>query len=320
MQVRLGIGIPCSGNAAAAFRPSDISGLILWLDPSSGITLSTTLFAEGTTPPVVTMSGTLGQSCPLKLGNFTGGTLGVATFQWTVDNGATWSASIATAASVAIGTTGLTVAFPAGTYNANNTYKAAVSAWVDRAVGNNLVQATTSLQPVLEYNAALGGVCVRPSGTSSRLVCATGGLTGSAAHSLFTKVQWKNVGPTSGAGICAIGKAGGSTSMLAAIGAGYVTCYGGSGLGSGFGSPPAVDAIVRMGKTRIAAGDTVGYVDGAQDMAPTSLAFNLTAGFTAGAFVDGGPASFVAPFTHVLAYSKALSAGEIAQVDAFLAV
>lgn len=298
--------------------PTDISGCMLWLRPSLGITLGTTMLAAGTSPPAVTISGTLAQSCPLLLGNFTSGTLGVSTFQWSVTDGATWSSSIATAASVNLASLGIDVAFPAGTYSTDNTYHATVASWVDQsAAANVLVQATANLQPKLVYESALGGPAILASG-NQRLVCATGGVTGSAAHSLFAKVLWNNAGPTGGAGFAAVGKSAGQTSALGALGGAYATWYGGSGLGSGTGSTGHNGQTLRIGKTRISAGNTVGYVNGTVDMASTSLAFNLSAGFVVGSFVDGSGGAFPSRFSHVVAHNKVLSAEEISLLDGYL--
>lgn len=79
--------------------------------------------STGTTPPVVTVAG-------YPTGNYTvhvdmdlGGARGTATFRWSIDGGLTWvAAGVVTAATVALGSTGITVAFPTGTYNADNLY------------------------------------------------------------------------------------------------------------------------------------------------------------------------------------------------------
>lgn len=85
-----------------------------------------TIVTGGTAPPAVTISGGLCGAKPtnLKLDIPLGGALGVATFRFSLDNGATWSAATVTAANVALGNTGLVAAFPAGPYNVNNTYDA----------------------------------------------------------------------------------------------------------------------------------------------------------------------------------------------------
>ncbi len=89
--------------------------------------------AAGTTPPAVTVTGESKAGISgLRIEITTGGTLGAAVFKYSTDGGNEWIENVATAATVALksygtdGTdgvaTGLTVNFPAGTYNVNNTY------------------------------------------------------------------------------------------------------------------------------------------------------------------------------------------------------
>ncbi len=81
--------------------------------------------SSGTTPPTVTLTGTplVGVSI-MKVDIVVGGTRGTATFRWSLDNGTTWSSTAATAASIALTGSGLTVNFATGTYNADNLYSA----------------------------------------------------------------------------------------------------------------------------------------------------------------------------------------------------
>jgi hypothetical protein len=82
------------------------------------------LLAFGTLPPVVTLTGrpTLG-SLEMAVQVTTPGIVGAAVFRWSQDGGETWT-STSTAATVALGTTGLTANFPAGSYGADNVYRA----------------------------------------------------------------------------------------------------------------------------------------------------------------------------------------------------
>lgn len=104
--------------------------------PITGSTMSAVTSA-GTTPPTVTLSGTPNGRTPrILIDIVAGGTLGNATFRFSTDGGQNWSATMATAASVPLtdtavdslvgvnGATGITAAFAAGTYNADNTYTA----------------------------------------------------------------------------------------------------------------------------------------------------------------------------------------------------
>jgi len=74
-------------------------------------------FAPFTTSPTITVSGVPAAAYSGVVEITKEGAVGVAEFRWSTDGGATWVASaVATAATVALGATGLTVAFPAGTY------------------------------------------------------------------------------------------------------------------------------------------------------------------------------------------------------------
>lgn len=84
-----------------------------------------TIVATGTTPPTVAVTGrrVLGlASDTIRIDIVVGGAVGTATFRYSFDQGVTWSATVATAASVVLGTSGLTATFAAGTYNADNEY------------------------------------------------------------------------------------------------------------------------------------------------------------------------------------------------------
>lgn len=95
--------------------------------------------ASGTTPPTVTLSGTPLGTFRLQIDIVVGGSLGTATFRFSTDGGNTWSATMATGASIPLtdtaidslvgvnGATGVTAAFAAGTYNADNLYTSTTS-------------------------------------------------------------------------------------------------------------------------------------------------------------------------------------------------
>ena len=76
--------------------------------------------------PAVTVTGTPDATRPFKIQITTGGTLasGLARFRWSKDGGTTWDESNVTlSASHALGTTGLTAHFAAGTYVLGTTYE-----------------------------------------------------------------------------------------------------------------------------------------------------------------------------------------------------
>lgn len=93
------------------------------------------LIPAGTNPPDIALTGqpVLG-SMQFKITILAGGDLGIATFAWSSDNGATWlpdtpaallagaGTGVTTSATYVLGTTGVTANFPIGTYSADNVY------------------------------------------------------------------------------------------------------------------------------------------------------------------------------------------------------
>jgi len=83
-----------------------------------------TSFAQSGAGPAITLSGT-----PVIAGNVwikvvAGGARGTATVAYSLDGGNSYSATVATAATLALGASGLTAAMPTGTYVADEIYKA----------------------------------------------------------------------------------------------------------------------------------------------------------------------------------------------------
>lgn len=79
----------------------------------------------GSTPPAASFSGTPALTTYFfRVAITTGGARGAALFKWSIDDGVTWVAlGVTTAATVALGATGITVTFPVGTYATNNVYR-----------------------------------------------------------------------------------------------------------------------------------------------------------------------------------------------------
>jgi hypothetical protein len=83
-----------------------------------------TVTSAGTNPPVVTLTGTTSSLLAIEIdvNDVTGGTaLGQALFTWKL-GGVTQATGVATAAHVALGSTGVTANFSAGPYANNNVY------------------------------------------------------------------------------------------------------------------------------------------------------------------------------------------------------
>jgi hypothetical protein len=134
----------------------------MWLESDAGITLGTAPRATGTSPPAVTISGQLEQSIALRLEVQTTGLRGTATFRWSTDGGATWAASgVLTAATAALGSTGITAAFPAGTYTSDNVYQGTVATWADQSPNaKSGTQATAANRPIARRHTDGPGVSV----------------------------------------------------------------------------------------------------------------------------------------------------------------
>lgn len=81
--------------------------------------------SQGTAPPAVALSGTpVVGSMEIVIQITTPGVLGTSAFRWSSDGGQTWTAGVTTAASVVLGSTGLSALFAAGTYSGDNLFTA----------------------------------------------------------------------------------------------------------------------------------------------------------------------------------------------------
>ncbi len=139
----------------------------IWL-PDRGITLGGTLLASGTAPPAVSLVSAPSTLSGLWLDIPTGGGLGAGKVRYSLDDGATYSAPETLAASMTLGGFGL--AFAAGTYSADNTYKATVSAWTSLE-GYVASQDTPGSQPVYSSVAWDGHPSLTFDGVDDILVC-----------------------------------------------------------------------------------------------------------------------------------------------------
>jgi len=110
--------------------------------PLTGSTMGA-VTSSGTSPPVATLTGTPLGAWQLQIDCVVGGAHGTATYRFSTDGGNTWSANVTTNATpgtaVALtdtaidslvgvnGATGISVAFAAGTFNADNLYTSTTS-------------------------------------------------------------------------------------------------------------------------------------------------------------------------------------------------
>jgi hypothetical protein len=88
---------------------------------------TTTVLSGGTAPPAVTLTGnpvTSRNELAFVLEVTTGGTLASTNvrFKWSADGGATFTTGVTASSAVALGSTGVTAHFAAGTYSTDNVY------------------------------------------------------------------------------------------------------------------------------------------------------------------------------------------------------
>ena len=142
---------------APAFTPAQLPGIQGWWMTSAGVTLAVQAVVKaGTTPPTATIVGTPSSTVAwvagitsIEIDITTGGALGTALFQWKL-LGSVQQTGQTTATSFALGSTGLTAGFPAGTYATNNVYTTSVvlSAMTDQSGnGNSLAQNALNEDP-----------------------------------------------------------------------------------------------------------------------------------------------------------------------------
>ena len=120
------------GGSGGALPPNAVSGLALWLRADQGIAFGGMApFVHNTgTGPLITSTGTpVATVKSIEVSILAGGAVGTATFLWSL-NGVS-QGSLTTAASVALGSTGVTLQFPAGTYTGSDDYTSVpcVSSW-----------------------------------------------------------------------------------------------------------------------------------------------------------------------------------------------
>lgn len=187
-------------RATGGFSPHFLGGgsLQFWARADRGVTLGGTMRASGTTPPVVGISGSLTPAVGLHLeiDSVAGGTgLGQATFKWSVDNGTTYvQTGVVTAASVVLGSTGITATFAAGPYNIDNKWDATVAAWADLSgKGANATMATAAFQPQFAVAGINGKPAINYAASNQNLRTGATAVT-LTADSMFGVVKLNSTG------------------------------------------------------------------------------------------------------------------------------
>jgi hypothetical protein len=110
---------------AAAYDLANSGGPIRFMKAATSVAGALSAVTKSGAGPTVTIAGaTPSDDYQAILKVVLGGVLGAGTFQYTLDNGVTWSEvqTIPAGGTYAIANTGITVTFPAGTYIAAETY------------------------------------------------------------------------------------------------------------------------------------------------------------------------------------------------------
>lgn len=101
----------------------DEGALVYFMPVTQGTAGSNSAVAQpGGSPPAVGLSGTPYDTYQGRVKITLGGTLGTAKFQYSLDDGETWSPDILTAATYPVPNSGITITFAAGTYVLNDVY------------------------------------------------------------------------------------------------------------------------------------------------------------------------------------------------------
>lgn len=114
----------------AAYDLANYGGPIRFMRASTSVAGTNSTVTNGGGGPAVTVAGNANDDY-LFIGKIVvGGVLGVATFQYSLDNGTTWSEiqTVPSGGTFAIPSSGLTLTFPAGVYIAGSTYSFSATA------------------------------------------------------------------------------------------------------------------------------------------------------------------------------------------------
>lgn len=133
------------------------------LNKRTTVQLEDDMLGGGTAPPQVQITGTPNGLYDVRLRTpTTGGSRGTARFDWSVDGGVNWlGTNVLTAATVVLGSTGLTSVWAGGggdVYSTDNTWRSTVKEWHDASANGVLFEETVGPvnQPFIDLT-VLGG-------------------------------------------------------------------------------------------------------------------------------------------------------------------
>lgn len=241
----LGMNTLGIGHKPVPFKPWLSSRCVAWFDPASVQTYDTSLYATGTTPPALTLSGIQTLFSPIGLRvectSIAGGAArGLWALRYSLDSGGTWLASgVTSAATIALGgaATGLTLNIAAGNAATNNVWQIATSSIRSRQDSSKFLISATSAQSALLLTGA-SGILGMPAWADrnalTELVCSTQPIPGTPFF-IYCVAQM-NSGTGSFGSIFSGGLGGGiiprvdnngsgSNQLVASNGTSYVAAY-----------------------------------------------------------------------------------------------
>lgn len=128
-------------EVAAAINRQIVGAVATATSGATKVTITSNLRGVGSFVEVT--GGTANAALAFNVAEVAG--TGTSEFRWSVDGGASFVAStVRTGASLLLAPTGITVAFPVGTYATNNVYRAQLASWVDLSGGSSLTAAAGS--------------------------------------------------------------------------------------------------------------------------------------------------------------------------------
>jgi hypothetical protein len=178
------LGVGRLPQLVASLLATPNHGPVIAVPIASSVGANTAVTESGTTPPDITLTGTPHDDFYGRVEILTGGSLGTATFRYSLDynaakpSQATWSQEITTAATYLMPDTGVTLNFAAGTYNIDNRYT-----WTSTAPTHSNTNVTDGIDAVIANGVDFGWGYV-----SAAMAGATDADRVTALASLFSAV------------------------------------------------------------------------------------------------------------------------------------
>lgn len=126
------------------------------LPEHASVTLRSGTKLNGTSP-AITLSGSLNQLLDIRLEVMSTGTRGTADIRYSTNGGSSWT-TVTTAATIALGSTGITANLPTGTYTFGDTWRSCVDFWMGRRPNLHRFSTTSiAVSPTVEQTGGNNG-------------------------------------------------------------------------------------------------------------------------------------------------------------------